>query len=264
VRPGIAALLLLAALSGCATTAPSKPPAADSALDPAQARQIHLDLVRGMIAQGSYYAALAHIQELEKQPGPRDELLVLKAQTLARLGRKTEAEKIYTGLLKGPHAGEAAHGLGLLYASRNYATSLYYLRSAARLSPTDADTRSDLGYALLTGGVYDEARLNLATAYELNRGSDKIRNNYLLALLIAKDEGRAKSIAQASSVSQKTLDSLRKQARDWPQVVQRTRASTAQPVRAVPVKPAAQPAANTRDRRKGSTNAPNSIVRRTS
>ena len=246
------AVVLLAGIAGCASTA-SSPPSSNPALDSAQSRQIHLDLVRGMIAQGSYYAALAHIQELEKQSGTRDDLLVLKAQTLARLGRKAEAEKIYAGLLKGPYAGEASHGLGLLYASRNYTQSLNYLRWAVKLSPTNADARSDLGYALLMGGYYDEARLQLATAYELNRGSDKIRNNYLLALLVAKDEGRAKGIAQASAIPQKTLDSLRRQARDWPKVVQRTR-------------PSAVPAAGgTRDRRSGPVpNASSPIARRTS
>ncbi|HXG27687.1 MAG TPA: hypothetical protein VNJ47_02415, partial [Nevskiales bacterium] len=141
MRRAAALVPMLAALvCGCATVpAANTPPAIAS--DSAPARQLHTDLVREMIAQGRYYAALAHIEELQKGGGPREELLLLHAQVLTRLDRKDQAEQEYKQLLSGPFAGEARHGLGLLYAGRNYKLSLQYLREAAQLRPTDANIR---------------------------------------------------------------------------------------------------------------------------
>lgn len=210
-------------------------------VDSAPAKQLHTDLVREMIAQGRYYAALAHIEELQKNGGPREELLLLHAQVLAKLGRKDQAELEYKQLLGSAFEGEARHGLGLLYATKNYKQSVQYLGEAARLRATDPTIRNDYGYALLMGGQYPEARLQLATAFELDSGADKYRNNYVLALLLVKDENELQRVRRISDVSDKTLQNLRMQAQGWPAVVQRTLAAAAsQPAVPTPA-PAASP-----------------------
>ncbi|MGH8562495.1 MAG: tetratricopeptide repeat protein [Nevskiales bacterium] len=237
--------LLLLALSACATTANNNAPTPAAArTESAPARQLHTDLVREMIAQGRYYAALAHIEELQKSGGPREELLLLHAQVLAKLDRKGQAEQEYQQLLGSAFDGEARHGLGLLYASKNFSQSLQYLREAARLRPTDPTIRNDYGYALLMGGQYPEARLQLATAYELDSGMDKYRNNYVLALLLFKDEAEIKRVRQRSDMTDKLLQNLRAQAQGWPAVVQRSTATAAPVSSAAPAPAAAKPPAD--------------------
>jgi Flp pilus assembly protein TadD len=241
-RQATAALTLgLALLAGCATTPGGGPSPAAATAEGAPARQLHTDLVREMIAQGRYYAALAHIEELQKTGGPREELLLLHAQVLSKLGRKDQAEQEYKQLLASPFAGEARHGLGLLYADRNYRLSLQYLREAAQLRPTDPDIRNDYGYALLMGGQYPEGRLQLATAHELDSAVDKYRNNYVLALLLLKDEAEVERVRRRTELSDKVLQNLRAQAQGWPAVVQRTVATA--PAAAPPAPAASAPAA---------------------
>lgn len=213
----------LLSLAGCATS-----PARDAGLaaEPgAPAKQLHTDLVREMVAQGRNYAALAHIEELQSSGGPREELLLLHAQVLARLGRNAQAEREYKQLLSSTFEGEARHGLGLLYASRNLALSLQYLRSATRQRPTEAGIRNDYGYALLSAGQYPEARLQLATAYELDTAREKYRNNYVLALLLAREEAAVQRVRLRSDMSDEALQALRLQAQGWPARVQRTLAA---------------------------------------
>jgi Flp pilus assembly protein TadD len=224
----VAGILMLA---GCASTGGEDPYISAQGGPQAQARaqqQLHADLVREMIAQGRYYAALAHIQEIEKSQPAGDELRLLKAQVLAKLGRRQEAEQGYGSLMHGPLEGEARHGLGLLYADSNYPLSLQYLQTAATLLPTSAEVRNDLGYALLVGGYYPEGRLQLATAYELDAAATRNRNNYVLALLLVRDEASVRKLVSAGVVTQKQVIALRKTAKDWPRTVQRARA-TAQP-----------------------------------
>lgn len=216
-------------LGACATMPGNSAPVAFQA-NSAPAKQLHTDLVREMIAQGRYYAALAHIEDLQKNGGPREELLLLHAQVLAKLGRKDQAEQEYRQLLGSTFEGEARHGLGLIYAGKNYKQSLQYLAEAARMRATDPNIRNDYGYALLMGGQYPDARLQLATAFELDSGSDKYRNNYVLALLLLKDETELQRVRRLSDVSDKTLQNLRVQAEGWPAVVKRTLAVVASPV----------------------------------
>lgn len=219
----VASSLLSVAATGCATS-----PERNSLLtaeSSAPAKQLHTDLVREMVAQGRNYAALAHIEELQGSGGPREELLLLHAQVLARLGRNEQAEREYKQLLSSAFEGEARHGLGLLYANRDLGLSLQYLREATRRRPTDAGIRNDFGYALLSAGQYQEARLQLATAYELDAALDKYRNNYVLALLLFKEEAALQRVRLRSGMSDQTLQTLRTQAQGWPARVQRTLAA---------------------------------------
>jgi Flp pilus assembly protein TadD len=237
----LALSLLALALGGCATAPNNAGSSTAVQADSAPSKQIYTDLVREMIAQGRFYAALAHIEELQKTGGPREELLLLHAQVLAKLDRKDQAEHEYKQLLSSPFEGEARHGLGLLYTQKNYKLGLQYLREAARLRSTDANIRNDYGYALLMGGQYPEARLQLATAFELDSAADKYRNNYVLALLLLKDEAELQRVRRVSDVSERVLQNLRAQAQGWPAVVQRTVAVAAPPQAPASQPPRAQP-----------------------
>jgi Flp pilus assembly protein TadD len=212
----VAGLLVSTLLAGCANLPGAGPDDPSAPQDDAQSRALHADLVREMIAQGRHYAALAHLEELEKKQGLRDELNLLRGQVLAKLERRQEAERIFKSLLRGPYEGEARHGLGLLYANQDQATSLDYLAAAARLKPASATIRNDYGYALLLAGSHGAAKLQLATAYELEPAVERNRNNYLLALMLLQDEREVKRVIAASGATGDTVAKLRKRAKEWP------------------------------------------------
>lgn len=175
-------------------------------------KSMHVDLIRKMLDQEQYYAALAHIQQQQRSSGNSDELRYLEAEARRQLGEDAAAEKLYRELLKGRLAGDAYHGLGLLYAPRNLATSIQYLREAAARAPTDARVRNDLGYALLRAGRYAEAMPELSTAVELDPANDKARNNLVLLLMVTRDEEGVQRVVDQAGIAPETVARLRSDA----------------------------------------------------
>lgn len=179
-----------------------------------QQKIIHTDLIRNMLDQGQYYAAIAHIQASEREGGVTPELQLLEATARRNLGQAAQAQDLYRQLLKSPFIAEAYHGLGLISARTDLNTSVWQLRQAVQRKPTDAQMRNDLGYALMMAGRYDEALPELATAVELEAGSgsDKARNNLVLLMLVTGDEASVQRLVQQSGMTDATLAGLRRQA----------------------------------------------------
>lgn len=224
-------LILLAALAGCASSAEQDGAGSAVALRPAasptpQGREseplaqadastsaaVYTDLIRNMLAQGQYYAALAHIQQQQRSGGNSVELRFLEAEAHRHLGQVVAADKLYRQLLRGDYAAQSYRGLGLLHASADLAASTQFLREAVQRQPTNADMRNDLGYALMAAGRYREALLEIATAVELDRHSNKARNNLIILLMLSRDESGVKKVAEAGGVNAQALARLRKQA----------------------------------------------------
>lgn len=213
MRPVPASVLVLSALlAGCAGLGAPHTPEALEAQDQRQERGIHTDLIRGMLDQAQYYAALAHIDEQRNRFGERPELEILRAEALARIGDRNGAEAAYQKLLRGPYAAQAHHGLGLLYADLVPSAALGHLSRAARLAPTDARIRNDYGYALLRAGRLDEAERELATAVQLAPGTPRYAANLVLALLVKGQAQRALDVARDAGLSEEALAALRLQA----------------------------------------------------
>jgi tetratricopeptide (TPR) repeat protein len=230
--PALTALTALALLAACASTAPypTYPPAGQAALRPAaqvggESRgreeladprsagpEVYADLIRGMISQQQYYAALAHIQEQQARSGDSEELRYLEAETRRQLGQAAAAEQLYRRLLRGAFAARAYRGLGLLSVERDLSAALGLLAEAVKRAPTDVDARNDYGYALMLARRYREALPEIATAVELDPGSVKARNNLLVLLMLSRDEPGVKRVAEAGDVSPQTLAQLRRQA----------------------------------------------------
>lgn len=173
---------------------------------------VHTDLIRGMLSQGQIYAALAHIQEQENTRGPRPELRLLKAEALSLQGDRAAAEQLYQGLLRSEFAGEAHHGLGLLYANLEPGAAVGHLEQAVRRRPTNARFRNDLGYALMRAGRYPESQRQLATAVELEPSVQRWQGNLILLLLLSGDEAAARQWMQRAQISADTEAALRRQA----------------------------------------------------
>lgn len=204
-----AAIFLTALLlGGCA--APPKAPS-ESRLD---AQRIHLDLVRGMLVQRQYYAALAHIQEQRNQGHDQNDLRLLEAEALRKLKRFPDAERVYKQLLTTTLSAEAHHGLGLLYSGRDLNQSIAHLRRAVQKRPAAATMRNDLGYALMLARRYPEALPELATATELAPDQMQNTNNLIVLLVLMKDEAAVRRVAADAGIRNDRLAELRLQAQD--------------------------------------------------
>lgn len=220
-----AAVTLIAALLLAACALPERRAAARTATDvnapsAAVTEAVHRDLVRGMLEQNQNYAALAHIEALRAQDGDDAQLRWLEAEARRRLGQTQAAEQLYRGLLQGPLAGEAWHGLGLLLAPQDAAQGIAALREAARHLPTDAEVRNDLGYALLRAGRYGEALPELATAVELAPALTRARNNLVVLMMLQGDEDAVSRLAREADLSAQTLATLRREAKTYKQASQ--------------------------------------------
>lgn len=210
----LAAAACALTLAGCAlpqrVDAPEGPPSGGAGAE--VDRELYGQLIRSMLDQGQYYAALAHVQQRQRSGGDRTELRYLEAEARRGLGQVAAADALYQGLLKTSYAARAYHGLGLLHAGHDLGRAIGYLREAARRAPTDADVRNDLGYALLRARRDDEALLELATAVELAPEAEKARNNLILLLIVRGDEAAVKRMAGEAAVPAETMARLRRQA----------------------------------------------------
>lgn len=225
IKRGGACGLLVALCAACATT-----PDADSGRDYGRNgivgsgaattqdndaesnRAVHTDLIRGMLAQGQYYAALAHIEDQKRAIGDTRELRALEADARRKLGQTAEAVRLYNGLLDTEFDGEAHHGLGLMAFKTDRSSAVQHLRKAVQRRPTDAQFRNDLGYALMEMGSYKEALPQLATAVELDPSISTARNNLVVLLILSGDEVRAKQVVQDSGISEEAFAGLRRRA----------------------------------------------------
>ncbi|MDB5985098.1 MAG: hypothetical protein JWR16_151 [Nevskia sp.] len=212
-----AALFVLCMLSACTMDphrAPSEAP--PEKLDPKTVElkntQIHLDLIRDMIDKGQDYAALAHLQDLKQHGSNDDQVTLLEADCRRHLGQTAEADALYRKLVGGRLAGQAYHGLGLLYVRTNLTFALASLRRASQLLPTDADIRNDYGRALMEAGRNTEAMQELSTASELAPNQTKSRKNLIVLMMLMRNETAVTQLAQQSAIDPSEIQKLRAQA----------------------------------------------------
>jgi tetratricopeptide (TPR) repeat protein len=210
----LGAVLLLTACTTQTTTHQGSPP--DNYAQPAsqdaprlKEAEIHTDLIRQMLDQGQYYAALANIEEGQRNGGS-EELTLLEGDARRNLGQTQQAEMLYRRLLSSrKYAAPAYHGLGLLYVKSDPDTAIADLRRAVDGSPTNVDFRSDLGYALMEAGRYTEAMPELSTAAELAPRQVKTRNNLIILYLLVGNDGAVQRLAQESAVTPERMRELR-------------------------------------------------------
>lgn len=220
----IFALLVAATLAGCALPGGHRP-AGSSVLGPDPGNSladtnnklggVHLTLIRDMLANGQYYAALAHIQAARQDAGPGNlQLRLLEADTRRNLGQNKHAEKLYLSLLGTAMNGQALHGLGLLRAHQgNLPQAIADLEKAAQELPTKADIRNDLGYALMQAGNYQAAFPQLSTAAELQPHAMRSRRNLIILMYLMGRPTDAARMGAKSGLDHAQLQQLEQQAR---------------------------------------------------
>jgi Flp pilus assembly protein TadD len=219
LAPLICALLAAALMPGCATATRRQ---MDRTIEesvrsdtPESRRDVHVELIRGMIDSGQYYAAIAHVQAQVQQGGTTRQLQLLEAEARRRLGQTGEAQALYRELLKSPEfQADAYYGLGLISARTDLRTGVWQLQQAVQRRPADPDMRNDLGYALMLARRYREALNELATAVELEAGrpESKARNNLVLLMIVTGDEPAVQRLVRETGMSPETLSGLRRRA----------------------------------------------------
>lgn len=176
---------------------------------------LHTELIRGLLEQGQFYAAIAHIEAQRGQGLDSPELRWLEADARRRLRQFDQAEALYRSLLRGPYGAQAEHGLGLIAAQRGQAAqAIAAFERAVRRAPTRAEFRNDLGYAYLNAGRFEEALIQLATATELAPGDARARGNLVLLLLVTGDRDRARAVAETSNLPPERFTRLEEEAQN--------------------------------------------------
>lgn len=187
------------------------PPSAPGA-QRAKDAQLYSDLIGKLIKQDKLYAAMAHLEQRERDFGPSDKLRVLRADILRKMGKTAQAQSIYTRLLDSDYAAQANHGLGLIYAPNDLVRGTRYLKTAVHDAPINAQMRNDYGYALMRQGLYQAAYTQLATAFQLDKSDHLNQNNFIVLLYVLGRTQQAKRVAAAEHVSPDTLAQLKQKA----------------------------------------------------
>ena len=174
-------------LGGCATGGQSNPPwmaMGGSCTKLSGDQELSLNLADDMAKEGKLHASLANLQNLPERSA---QVQLRTARIYRQLGR-SEAEPLFQGLLGSCLAAEGEHGLGQLAAGRSdNALATAHLERAAKLAPTDAKIRNDLGVVYLNQRRVDDARFEFLTALELKQ-DDSLAALNLVTLLIYQDQ----------------------------------------------------------------------------
>ena len=186
---------------GCAL-----PPASHDDAEPEAFDDVHLELVEKIAASGRQRAALAHLDALAPEIAAAPRARLLRAETLRQLGKLDAAADVYAELVRGPLAGLARRGLGLIAAERgDLDAALSELERARRAAPTDARVRNDYGYALLLSGSVDAAGDEIATAMELDGADARCAANLVLLLFATDRASDAAKLAEQRGIAPAAL-----------------------------------------------------------
>ncbi len=179
----IARFLIASALAGLALPLPAARPAATETQ--LRTRSLYLQLIHQARADGRPRAAIAYLDDFDRQfPGDID-ARVLRANSLLDLGQVDAAQAAVDTLARSPASAGLDAVRGHVRAARGqWATSIPFYEAAVAANPTDPLLRNALGYALLRSRSPDRAIEQLRGAADLAPQDDVIRNNLILAFTL--------------------------------------------------------------------------------
>lgn len=181
-------LALLAAsampMAACATPAKTSASATET-----PTRGLYLQLIRQARTDGRPRAALAYLDDFDRQfPGDLSARL-LRINSLLDLNQIEQAESVLATLGKTPTSGSPAAAVsavrGHIFAAREaWPQAIACYETAISADPTDPLLRNALGYAQLRSGAYDRAIETLRGADDLAPDENVVHDNLLLALML--------------------------------------------------------------------------------
>ena len=177
----------------------------------ASTRDLFLTLIRQARDDGHARAALAFLDDFDRQfPGDTD-ALILRINCLLDLDQLAAAQKAAEGLpvrkASGPVHAVRGH---VLAAAGNWGDAITQYMAALETIPSDALTNNALGYTQMRAGLIEAAVETFKRARELAPQDPLIRNNLLLALTLADRTGEADALL-ARSGDDKSRTELRRQ-----------------------------------------------------
>ncbi len=184
---GLALLLLMA--SGATLAIPTAPAVARSGKEPQIAgstKALYLMLIHQARADGRARAALAYLDDFERQyPGELD-ARVLRINCLLDLGQTDYAATLADQLPDNDRTGKVSLIRGHVQTARQqWGEAVAHYHDALRANPADPLTINAMGYAQLRAGQANAAVETLKRAADLAPRDAVVRNNLLLALTMA-------------------------------------------------------------------------------
>lgn len=174
-------------------------PAANSVkpLDEASTSRLYLSVVNGLVEQGRYRAALAYLDQYAVQEKKTPRFLQLYGEALLGTEQYDAAAEAFSGLERTDLKPDGLNGVGRVKAAQgHWAAAAGYFQRAVAARPSSAEFLNNLGYAQLCVGKdrIDEAEFNLRQAQELDPTSTSIRNNLVIALMMADKDSEARRV----------------------------------------------------------------------
>jgi tetratricopeptide (TPR) repeat protein len=155
----------------------------------ADTNEIYLGVVEGLNKQKRYGAALAFLDSyIKKGNTPTPHYWTLRGDALLGLGQGSDAVAAFAHLDGTLYAAQGWNGCGRAAAlSRNWARAASDFEKAVGQDPANADFLNNLAYADMHLGDTKSSVERLRQAFELDPGSERIRNNLAIALTMKGD-----------------------------------------------------------------------------
>jgi|GEM_PF-1294562 len=194
--------------------APAAYAASNIQREEASTRDLYLTLIRQARADGHSRAALAFLDDFERQyPGDTD-ALILRINCLLDLDQAGAAQAVAANLPTRKAGGSVHAARGhVLSALGSWDDAIAEYGLALQTIPSDTPTNNALGYAQMRSGRMDAAVETLKRARELAPLDPVIRNNLLLALTLSGRKQEADALLARSGTGAFQAD-LRRQVAD--------------------------------------------------
>lgn len=173
-------------------------------LDSASTTQLYLSVVNGLLRQERYRAALAYLDQYAVKEKKTPYFRELYGEALLGTGQYDAAASSFAALEGTNLAPEGFNGLGRVAAAQgDWPAAAGYFQQAVDARPSSAEFLNNLGYAQLCAGgdMLAAAEFNLRQAQELDPGSESIRTNLLIALMMAGKNDEARRLLSAIPAS---------------------------------------------------------------
>lgn len=165
---------------------------AAAAQEDSSTRSLYLTLIRQARDDGRARAALAYLDDFDRQHPDDREANVLRVNCLLDLGQVEAARAALGRIGANDHSGAALAVRGhVLAAEEQWSQAATQYAAALQASPADPFIANALGYARLRSGLTALALETLRSAHDLAPDDETVRNNLMLALTLNGRLGEA-------------------------------------------------------------------------
>lgn len=181
--------------------------------------RLYLTIVEGLIDQGRYRAALGYLDQYAVAEKKTPRYTRLRGEALLGVERYDEAATAFTELADTELSAAGHNGLGRVAAARErWPEAESHFARAVAGRPSNADYLNNLGFAELhlDASMLPKAEFNLRQAQEIDPNSASIRNNLVLALMMAGKDDEARTLLERIAVPRERV-AVQKFAADWVQ-----------------------------------------------